>query len=170
MTDVILISGCHGNRDLRLRPSDRRWVQDWLNDSEHNIYTDKHYHYLGRVDEHGLTSFPTCMINNIRFKMCGDIIYPFPNFLGGTVLSHICTWKVITDPSSLSFYHLFHQLTHFSCDCLTAPSQYVNQLWLISTVLYHSSKDHSTGNADEINHDNAYETCTLTVKATSPSE
>ena len=53
--------------------------------------------------------------------------------------------------------------------CLTAPSHYMSQHWLIiSRVLCHSPKSNSTRNAHESNHHNVFENCTFNIKDTSP--
>ena len=53
--------------------------------------------------------------------------------------------------------------------CLTAPSHYLNQCWLIICgVLHHSPEVSSTGNAYESNHYNAFENYLFKIKVTIP--
>ena len=53
--------------------------------------------------------------------------------------------------------------------CLTAPSHYQNQCWLVNRVLLcYSLKDNSAGNVHESNHCNTYENYTFEINATYP--
>ena len=65
-------------------------------------------------------------------------------------------WKVINSfwPSDAIWQHSFGStLAQVTSCCLMAPNHYLNQWWLIiSMVLSHSPEGNSTGNAQDINH------------------
>ena len=76
-------------------------------------------------------------------------------------------------PSDCMWQHRYRStLTHqvMAC-CLTAPRHYLNQFWLIITmVLHHSLKGNNTENALESDHCNVIENHTFKIKALSPKK
>ena len=96
----------------------------------------------GPFYKHGLTLFPARIINNIHYKIWDEMTYPFLNF--NTATAEVWKWtsNLILRPSEAIWRHgsgsTWAQV--MAC-CLTAPSHYLNQCWLIiSKVKWHSSE------------------------------
>ena len=90
----------------------------------------------------------TCCGNQIRNDMC---------FLSGNEETLICYLLVINSlgPSDAIWWQgSGSTLTQVMACCLTAPSHYLNQCWLlISKVEWHSSKGKFTRDTSAINHE-----------------